>query len=192
MSLLSFPESFHCLQGYIQNLFFSPHSAAFLDPMVCPAFRVTLSTRTGLSLHWIIAVSVATTLHWITFLPSEAASQLAALPGCWMVGQCKQGAEGQGAGMRRMQTSGRARFHRSTAAAPPFQSRHSTGALESQTRSYWSLFACSFQKQRNTFFSTALLLRELDWFWRDNSFRHNKPAWGRHQHGKFLQEQLKL
>lgn len=190
MSLLSFPESFHCLQGHIQSLFFS-HSAACLDPMACPAFRVMLRTRTSLSLHWITAVSVATTLHWITTLLSEASPQQAALPGCWMVGQCKQGAERQGAGRRRMQRFGRARFHCGTA-APPRQCRHSTGALESQTKSYWSLFACSFKKQRNTFLSTTLLLRELDRFWRDNSFRHNKPAWGRHQHGKFLQEQLKL
>lgn len=191
MSLLSFPESFHCPQGHIQGLFFSPHLAACLDPMACPAVRVMLNTRTSLSLHWIVAVSIATTLHWTTFPLSGASPHQAALLGCWMVGQRKQGGQRQGIGMRRMQKSGGARFHCSTA-APPTQSRHSTGALESKTKSYWSLFARPFKKQRNTFFSTTLLLRELDWFWRDNSFRDNKPAWGRHQHGKFLQEQLKL
>lgn len=158
MLLLSFPESFHCLQGHIQSHFFSPHSAAFLDAMACPAFRVMLSTRTSLSLHWIIAVSVATTLHWITFLLSEASPQQAPLPGCRMVGSCNQG-QRKGAVRTRMQRSGRARFHCSTAALPT-QSRHSTGALESQTKSYWSLFACSFKKQKKyIFFHNSLAKR---------------------------------
>lgn len=189
MSLLSFPESFHGLPGHIQGLFFSPHLAALLDPMACPAFRVMLNTRTSLSLHWITDVSVTATLQWVTSLLSEASP---GRQGCRDTGGwdgVSRGREGK-VGMRRMQRSGRARLHCSTA-APSTPSRHSTGALESQTKSYWSLFACSFKKQMR-FFPTTLLRRELDWFWRDNSFRDNKRAWGRHQHGKFLQEQLKL
>lgn len=67
-------------------------------------------------------------------------------------------------------------------------------------RGHWSLRQLTglefvylfFQEAKEYIFSTTLLLRELDWFWRGSSFRDNKPARGRHQQGKFLHQQLKL
>lgn len=189
--MLSFPKSFHCLQGHIQGLFFSPHSAACLDPMACPAFRVMLNKFVP-SWNHICLGSSHTALDPIAALRGSPTAGSTAGMLCWdRVSRRRQ------AGCRHEEDAqlweGQAPLQH-CCSSHTIQTQHGgTGGSDKELVGFVCLL---FQEAEKYFFffffSTALLLRELDWFWRDNSFRDNKPAWGRHQHGKFLQEQLKL
>lgn len=117
-------------RGHVQGLFFCLHLAAQLDPVACPAFRAMLNTRASLSLRWIIAVLVATTLHWISLLLLRASPHQAAPLLGW------DAVSGAAWGRAQVQRSRRAGYRCSTVVCPA-HTRHSTGALESQTKRYW-------------------------------------------------------